>query len=109
MEKTPGAYDLFVSLAKGSLIAGASDKAYIYAGLETGAEFTFTDADFVQTVYLQGSVTLPAGVDADGITGGIVNAYSDAAYSGQIGTAEVSAGTTAWVVGVPGTGTGPAP
>jgi hypothetical protein len=47
VEIAPGYYDLFITLNKGPLAAGTVEKAHVYSGLESKAEFTFTDADFV--------------------------------------------------------------
>jgi hypothetical protein len=98
VEKAPGYYNLTVSLAKGeNLSAGLWEKVHIYAGLESKAAFTFADADFTATVYLAGTLALPAGVS---VSGGTVKAYSDAGYTAKIGQANASA---SWIVGVPAT------
>jgi hypothetical protein len=52
VEKTPGQYDLRIILQKGPLSAGTAEKVHIYSGLESKAEFTFEDADFVQSAPL---------------------------------------------------------
>jgi hypothetical protein len=52
VETTPGYYDLSIILTKGPLAAGTAEKVHIYSGLESKAEFTFEDADFVQTLPL---------------------------------------------------------
>jgi hypothetical protein len=95
VEKTPGYYDLAVFLTKGSLSAGLMEKAHIYAGLESRAEFAFTDADFAPMVYLAGTLSLPEGIT---LTGGNIKAYSNMGYTGQIGQTEAS---ESWVIGVP--------
>jgi hypothetical protein len=101
VEKTPGIYDLTVSLAKGeNLSAGLWEKVHIYAGLESKAAFMFADADFAATVYLAGTLALPGGVT---LSGGTVKAYSDAGYTAQIGQANAAA---SWIVGVPATHVG---
>jgi hypothetical protein len=48
VEQDPGYYDLFITLRKGPLTAGTAEKVHLYAGLESQAEFTFEDTDFVQ-------------------------------------------------------------
>jgi hypothetical protein len=95
VEKAPGYYNLFISAAKGSLIAGLSEKVHIYAGLESKAEFTFANTDFTAAVYLAGTISLPGGVS---IASGNIGAYTGQDYSGQIGSTDAAA---SWVVGIP--------
>ena len=62
----PGYYTLKITLTKdkvegededeNALVTGDSAGVYIYAGLESKAEFTFTDKDFVQKVYITGII-----------------------------------------------------
>jgi formylglycine-generating enzyme required for sulfatase activity len=98
VEKAPGYYDLFISATKGSLSAGRAEKVHIYAGLESAAVFAFEDADFVQTVYLAGTLTLPAGVTS--VSGGTINAYSDATYTSPIVTDSDLATDGSWLITV---------
>jgi hypothetical protein len=100
-ELAPGYYNLVVSLTKGILTAGTSEKLHIYSGLESKAEYTFENTDFVQTVYLEG--TFPARPGGVTLTGGTVTAYSDAVYTSPIEQAQTTivSGATNWVVGVP--------
>jgi hypothetical protein len=101
VEKAPGYYNLFISVTKGSLSAGLSEKVHIYAGLESKAEFTFEDADFTETVYLAGTVILPGGLTwGDDISSGTVNVYSDSSRTIQIGPV-VSLTGLSWVAGIP--------
>jgi hypothetical protein len=98
VEKAPGYYDLRIVLKKGGLSAGLSEKVHIYAGLESAAVFTFVEADFVQSVYLAGTLTLPNGVT---VSNGTISAYSDAEYTNLIGTDSVPQGNGSWAVGIP--------
>jgi sugar lactone lactonase YvrE len=97
VEKAPGYYDLFILLEKGGLSAGYAEKVHIYAGLDSAAVFDFKDDDFVESVYLAGTLSLPV----TSVSGGTVNAYSDAEYTAQIGTASIPAGDGSWVIGIP--------
>jgi hypothetical protein len=50
VEKTPGYYDLVISLTDGDgKPAGAAEKVHIYSGLESEAIYEFTGADFKAT------------------------------------------------------------
>jgi hypothetical protein len=95
----PGYYDLTLSLENynGTLTAGTSERVHIYSGLESAAAFTFTDADFAQTIPFAGTVTLPENVVVKAGTIGVYNAD----YTSYFGTAAIPAGGTAWTVGVP--------
>jgi formylglycine-generating enzyme required for sulfatase activity len=92
LELAPGTYDLFVVLrhAVGSAdaahqpLAGTYAAVRIYAGLvteATGSAFTFVPDDFVDAVYLSGTVELviPADSAAFHVDELTVAAYSDAA------------------------------
>ena len=98
VELDPGYYDLVVSLsaAAGTRTAGASEKAHIYSGLESKAVYTFTGADFIQTVPLAGTVTLDGGAT---LSGGTIGVY-DASHE-LITTVAIPAGGTSWALGVP--------
>jgi hypothetical protein len=95
IELDPGYYDLVISLTKGTLTAGASEKVHIYSGLESEAAYTFTDADFAQTIPLAGTVNLGGGVT---VASGTLLVYTPS--NSLIGSAPVPAGGTAWAVGV---------
>jgi hypothetical protein len=97
-EKDIGYYDLFITATRGALSAGLAAKVHIYSGLESKAEFTFDEDDFVKSVYLAGTLSLPEGV---AISSGTINAYSDESYSSQIGTASVSPGDGSWLIPIP--------
>jgi hypothetical protein len=88
----PGYYDMFITLKKPTphgetqgnatnpalyTIAGVYSAVHIYAGMETLAEYTFTEAaDFFDTVNLAGTVMLgiPSNVTVSGLK---VTAYRD--------------------------------
>jgi formylglycine-generating enzyme required for sulfatase activity len=86
----PGVYTLSITLNQNNQanpdyqpIAGISTAVHIYPGLVTkamGDDFTFTEADFVDIVYLAGTVelTVPLGA-AMTVKEVTVKAYSDAA------------------------------
>ncbi|MDR3343421.1 MAG: hypothetical protein LBT14_11675 [Treponema sp.] len=88
MELRPGVYTLSITLNKNNgtvnthwPIAGTSAAVHIYPGLVTeaaGPGFTFDDDNFVNAVYLAGTVdfTVPSDVTVKQVT---VAAYSDAA------------------------------
>jgi hypothetical protein len=98
VEKAPGYYNLLITATKGSLSASRSEKVHIYGGLESKAEpFTFTDADFVQYVYLQGRLNLTTGVVSDGK----IEAYSDPEYKTLLEAADFPGGTNFWVIPIP--------
>jgi hypothetical protein len=98
VDKAPGYYDLCISATRGRLSAGRAEKVHIYAGLESAAVFTFAEADFVKTVYLAGTLPLPSGVT---VSGGTINAYSDAAYNSPIGTTSDPATDGSWLITIP--------
>jgi hypothetical protein len=107
VEKAPGYYDLYL-LATGAegLNAGVSEKAHIYAGLESKLDYAFTEADFTATVFLAGTLsTLPQGIT---INGGTLTGYSNADYSGGavFGPVAVAAMGDGWIAGVPAADTG---
>ncbi|MDR3333420.1 MAG: formylglycine-generating enzyme family protein [Treponema sp.] len=94
MELAPGTYDLSVSLrqAVGSAddahkpLAGTYTVVHIYPGLvtdATGQDFTFTNADFVDAVYLAGTVelTVPGDSTTLQVKEVTIMAYSDADYT----------------------------
>jgi hypothetical protein len=97
LELDPGSYDLVISLIYSfteTWTAGASEKVYIYSGLESEAAYTFTPEDFAQAIPLAGTVTLPGGVT---VASGTIGVYSP---SSNIESAAVPAGGTAWTVSV---------
>ena len=100
VEVDPGYHDLTISLTNAAWTLGAvaSEKVHIYSGLESRAEYEFTNADFVQTIPLAGTVTLGGGAS---FTAGTIGVYSDSAYSSLINTAAIPAGGTAWRISVP--------
>jgi hypothetical protein len=87
----PGTYDLAVILRKAvsgadenhQPLAGTYTAVHIYPGLVTEATFTFADADFVDAVYLAGTVelTVPSGMTVKEVT---VAAYSNEACTTSI-------------------------
>jgi hypothetical protein len=77
VELDSGYYDLAISLTNGAgQKAGVFDTVHLYPGLESKAEYTFTDADFTETIYLGGTVTI-TNPPAD-MTSVTVKAYGDA-------------------------------
>jgi hypothetical protein len=99
LELDPGYYDFTISLENvgGTLTAGASEKVHIYSGLESAMAYTFTDADFAQTIPLAGTVTLPGGVT---VNAGYIRVYLESSHTSRIQMAEIPAGGTAWAAGV---------
>jgi hypothetical protein len=96
VEKDPGYYDLYIVISKGSLSAGRLEKAHIYAGLESKADYTFVEDDFTATVYLAGTLTMPEGVI---LSTGTVTAYADPEYAEPLGLASVTEGGI-WSIGI---------
>jgi hypothetical protein len=94
---------LFITLTKGALSAGLSEKVHIYAGLESEAVFAFDEDDFVDSVYLAGTLSLPGSV---AISNGTISVYSDAAYNAQIG--ESIFATASGLMEIPGSSAGAA-
>jgi hypothetical protein len=102
IEKNPGYYDLIVSVTKGKLRAGVSEIAHIYAGLESRAEFEFTEDDFAATLRLTGTLALSDGLTLDSFSGEKrIAVYSNADYTGQI--AKIPA-EDSWIIDAPATG-----
>jgi hypothetical protein len=105
VEIASGYYDLSICLTKGTggsttdLIAWALEKVHIYSGLESRIEFVFMEADFTETLYLAGTLSLPEGIDWEAIT-----VYSSEDYTGPIGTPIPA--TASWIIGVPASYTG---
>jgi hypothetical protein len=79
VEQDPGYYDFFITLRKGPLSAGTAEKVHIYSGLESQAEFTFEDVDFVQPVPLSYNTWAEGNLTADGQ----VNWYTFSATAGE--------------------------
>jgi formylglycine-generating enzyme required for sulfatase activity len=85
-----GFYDVYITLTKGTLTAGINPAAHSYPGLTTRADYTFTDAHFVSTVMLAGTVTITKAA-ALALTGNIdIWAYSDAERTMEIGRTTVA-------------------
>ncbi|GHU71894.1 hypothetical protein FACS189450_08710 [Spirochaetia bacterium] len=98
LELDSGYYDLSISLTNGAgQKAGVFDRVHLYPGLESKAEYTFTDADFTESIYLGGTVTITN--PPSGITSTTVKAYSDALCTDLKGTFTVSSGN--WFGEVP--------
>ena len=83
----PGYYTLKITLKKGDLVTGDSAGVYIYAGLESKAEFTFEDEDFVQKVYITGKI--PSLTDSVAFAASDIKVYGDDTF-----TIELEADTT---------------
>jgi hypothetical protein len=104
VEIDPGYYDLFISLTNvEGLSAWVSEEVHIYSGLESRAEFDFSTEDFTAVVYLMGTAALPASLGWENIERGTVTAYSNADYTGQLGSSPAGA---SWITGVPASSAG---
>jgi uncharacterized repeat protein (TIGR02543 family) len=102
-ELPAGYYDLHIILEKGALTAGDYTGVYIYPGLESKAEFVFTDADFAEHVYLTGTASItkdPADILAlENIT---VRAYGSSSGTEPInGISAAITGNDTWLLGLP--------
>jgi hypothetical protein len=105
VEKAPGYYDIAILISRGSLSAGLMEKAHIYAGLESKAEYSFTEANFAGTAYLAGTLTLDGGATP---VSGTVTAYADQGYATQIGQTSVIGNDGSWLIGIAASRTGAA-
>ncbi|MDR3341283.1 MAG: hypothetical protein LBT14_00570, partial [Treponema sp.] len=94
VEVVPGYYDVFITMQNSAgKTAGAYTAAHIYPGLETKAEYAFTEVDFVSEVYLAGTVS-------NGDAGMTIKAYSDAARITPLTIGTVD-NANAWFIKIP--------
>jgi fibronectin type 3 domain-containing protein len=103
-ELASGYYRLGFTVTKGNMSVGVYRAVHIYPGLTTtaeGADFTFTDADFVEQKYIAGTVAI-TGVPQDKTVEWVkVQPYQEAAFTTPLAEEVSATQNGSWFLAIP--------